>query len=781
MVSIVELNKISDEKVGGKARGLNLLIKSGLAVPRGFVITDTGSDKFPRDLRKYHESLKAESVAVRSSAMKEDGAELSAAGQYETFLGIDSHDNLVKAIDDCIGSAKNKRVSAYNKTLGQDNNEENVAVIIQEMVDAVTAGVLFTADPVSLSRGHLVIEAARGLGVNVVDGKTGTVQYKVDRNTGEIKGNGSPENILNHNQIHELYKGALKVEKLYDMPVDIEWAVDGQGKVWWLQARPITTLDKYSLDTVVTNDGWIESTGNVGEVFPGSITPLTYSTAGLSLNIGMFTMFSRCGVFKKSDKNVRFIHYFDNHLFFHINSMWIISNHVLGSTYDQIEYSICGKSIEDRGDTGRRGAFLKRLVNFFKYMRIIFNDKKYMGELQKLSETFNIETENLTTGELYSTLMENQDVLDHAYFLHYCMSAHSAVMNIILKRSNRNAGDEVISTLLADISDIESAQIPIELDKLADMIIEDGGADKFLDLPDTRRIDWLNSKNSEKSGGLWRDFIKNHGHRCIRELEMMEIEWESDPRYIINTLTGYVELKKKKNSQLRKRGRGFPGETKDSKLVKMAKDGVRKREKSKSMLVRVQNQFKKAYRELGRCMVNDGILEGEEQIYFFTKEEIGEVINNPGPENIKKADFRKKKYNENMELHFPMVCRGRPLPVSSIEVDENVKVLKGMPVSRGVVEGTVRIVRNREDAEKLVQGDIMVSTFTDIGWSPYYSRLGGLITELGSPLSHGAVVAREYGIPLVSGVTDAIRILGNGSSVRVNGTAGIIEILKDAK
>jgi pyruvate,water dikinase len=144
------------------------------------------------------------------------------------------------------------------------------------------------------------------------------------------------------------------------------------------------------------------------------------------------------------------------------------------------------------------------------------------------------------------------------------------------------------------------------------------------------------------------------------------------------------------------------------------------------------------------------------------------------------AKRRRKRLPERMTLRFPDVSRGRPRPEEP-PVPEGADVLEGVAVSRGIAEGPVRVVLDRRDAEQLVHGEIMVALFTDIGWSPYYSRISGLVTEIGGALSHGAVVAREYGLPLVSGITGITRALKTGMRIRVDGGRGTVTIMDAEK
>jgi pyruvate,water dikinase len=208
-----------------------------------------------------------------------------------------------------------------------------------------------------------------------------------------------------------------------------------------------------------------------------------------------------------------------------------------------------------------------------------------------------------------------------------------------------------------------------------------------------------------------------------------------------------------------------------------ARAAVARREQTKALAISVQHHFKLAYRRLAEILVRDGLLKDTDQIFFLTHEELGRFIF--GEEKKKWlyiAEERRKLYSGMMQLSFPDISFGVPVPEEEkIKADDS--VLAGIPVSRGLAEGKVRLVRSMDEARKLKEGDIMVSRYTDIGWTPFYSIINGLVTEIGSPLSHGAVVAREYNLPAVVSVKGAMNQLRDGQHIRLDAFTGKVEIL----
>jgi len=777
------LKEIPHGQGGGKAQGLKFLMDLGLAVPKSLVLhQELGSMDDAESILAEFEDVK---LAVRSSSVNEDQVGFSAAGQYETKLNIENPEELIKAVEICRNSGNSERVKTYqkNKSSQSDNIPISIPLVIQEMISPKWAGVLFTMNPVTGSRGHYVIEATDGPGEKVVDGTALTSSYKIDRNGFGIECSG--KSILSEKILKELETGAELAERKAGYPLDLEWAVDEKGKLWWLQSRPVTTLDREQLNSIIRNDRWVITTGNIGEVFPGSTTPLTYSTAGIALDVGMQEMYKQVGVPLDGGETDFFIHYYDNHLFFMMNNIWIMPRYVMGASEDQMDLSICGTIVENRGRLLRKTNIFRRSFNLFRYMNVLLNPDIRLKEMAEIVSEFQIPLLSEAKGsiELYNRLTGEQELLNHVYYLHYCISGHSALMNILLEKSVKDKN--LILQYMTDIPDIESALIPKALNTMAEAILTLCDVDSFTKMNSDEQLQWIMSK--KKIADLWTGFMDDHGHRSIKELEMRETEWRVSPELILTNLSGIVRSCSKGNIQ--SENRVIPNEKDFPKAARNARNGVRKRERSKSLLVKFQNKYKAGWRQLAVNLVNMGLLPHRDMIYFLTCNEIGSLLsaynkNEKITEYQSLAEKRKKQFEENDLIHFPRISYGRPLPVIHEDSDLTSTYgssLKGIPVSKGVYTGIVRIVRTRSDADELQRGEIMVSTFTDIGWSPYYSITGGLITELGSPLSHGAVVAREYGVPLVSCVQNATKILKTGDIVRVNGTSGTVEIISEDK
>ena len=342
------LSLISPEVGGGKASGLARLARLGLSVPDALVIIGADAGTIPEGITEAWEALGGGAAAVRSSGSDEDGEGASAAGQFDTFLNVPP-DALEDAVLKCIESAASERVNTYEHAIS-GVKDSSMSVVIQKMVRPSRAGVIFTADPLSGNRDVMVVESVAGLGEELVSGRAEAAGYVlihpsaaghnpdglIRECSGDLANAGLSEVIL-----EELRSGAVLAAEDWGMPLDLEWAVDSDsGELKWLQARPITALAD-SLDSIVGADELI-TRSNIGEMMPGAVTPLTFSTFGRSLSTGLAQYFRSFGALKRREPEPVFINCFDGQLFMNLSSMYIMTRRVLGATAEGTELGILG-------------------------------------------------------------------------------------------------------------------------------------------------------------------------------------------------------------------------------------------------------------------------------------------------------------------------------------------------------------------------------------------------------------------------------------------------------
>lgn len=773
--------------VGGKARGLDFLKKNNFTVPDGFIIADIDSD-WEKDfykIKRQFEALDAERVSVRSSASNEDGQNFSNAGQYKTRLDVTA-DGLFDAVTECLASLHDERAIAYSVNfLGGGTAKMNL--VVQTMADAKYAGVMFTSDP--SDKDNVLIEAVAGAGENLVSGVQSSHSYSVSKKNFTNVSDG----MLTGEQLETLYREGLQIAKRFGNEADLEWVIGENGKLYWLQVRPITTLadiedDEFDCKNPLENH--LLTTRNIGEMMPGAVTPLSISTSVLAIDYGIRNMLYKIGSIKRIDAKPDFYtaFAFKHHLFIDMTALHGMSKQVALVSPPAMNLSIMGEYIEDYPEiAGKNAFFLVKLINACKFGKYIFSSKKAKKNLKKLSDNLTID-DKATAKELYEEISSKLPAINEALCYHYVCSSFSGAMNsglyMTLAKNFKDVSEyqSFISAALSDIDGIESADILSSLKKIAEASIKKDP--EAVNFTETELLDFVRNKNNETVNALYSEFLEKHGHRSIKEAEMRSKAWKNDQLSLMSNLKTVmyslnVKTEKKPPFDLDKFINEYDGKGKGALkfLLPRARQAVVDREFSKSNIIKIIDKFKDKYISLSKKLVDDGLLADEDCIYFLTHEEIKMLIN--GDISFKrKALLRRSGFAEYEELSFDDICVGKPAPIESA-FGKGENELKGIPVSRGKVSGVARVVRCAADAEKLKSGEIMVAAFTDIGWSPYYSLVGALITEVGSALSHGAVVAREYCLPTVVNVKNATKIIKDGDRLLVNATAGTVSIISN--
>lgn len=786
-MNIYRLDNIDEEvlqTVGGKARGLYLLGKCGLKVPGGFVVSGAENDLDIQLAADYYEDNGFGTVAVRSSASAEDGTDYSSAGQYETYLNVSGKSSVKKAIQDCLDSLKSERAESYS---GFFNGAKSVqmCVVVQEMIDSDVSGVCFTQSP---NNQGLLIEAVPGLGEGLVGGTLRASSYIVSKDR-EAEG----DHLLSGGMLERIASDALSAKAFFGYELDMEWAVKG-GVLYWLQARPLTvteTADAFELDADIAPDS-ILTTCNVGEMLPGAVTPLSLSISVASIDYGMRKMIVKCGAAKRFSDIPKgsCVTNCGNHLFINMSALYAIGDSVIGATREGCEISLCGRSLDDIPKPPiPHKTKLTKMNNARKYFSILMGVKSACRKISALSESLDILQTNDAALQVQE-ITKKLKAIDEAFWLHYITSAFSGSMSsaiyLILIESGYSMDDAKakIAGMLEDIDGIESVDILRSLRNIAKAVNEENPEAAGYSAEELAEYLKSCGKKTKEALDL---FLQRHGHRAIREAEMRSKSWHMDEYSLCNYLKSVIMSGGEEQAKSRADEVNIDGLTGSQNgilkslmryIVKQARKGVVVREFTKSMSIKVLDKFKVAYRHLAELMEENGTLPDADLIFFLTHEEIIRLVNG---ENglVKKALARRRILEEQKQFRFDEISVGRPVP-RKIDLKDIAggNVLSGSSISRGKATGKARVVKNVEEANKLEKGEIMVAAFTDIGWSPYYCMLGALVTEVGSALSHGAVVAREYSLPLVANIPYATEIIKTGDTISVDGDSGLVAIIK---
>lgn len=780
-MKIYALGELPEElhsRVGGKAAGLDLLIRHHFTVPKGFVITEI--DSIDEDaLYQAFDALKVEKVSVRSSASNEDQSGASNAGQYETCLFVD-REHLMESVRKCLDSLDSRRVKDYAEHFELSKGTMNV--VVQEMIDSDKAGVLFTASPNKGS--DILIEAVKGQGENLVSGQVSAHQYEISRKCYRP----CTDDLLDESEIKRLYETGKQIRATFGEDKDVEWAIK-DGKLYWLQMRPITTeiVDIEEFDREDDLSGHLFTKRNVGEMMPGAVTPLTLTTSAKAIDYGMRYMLARAGVYQSphDETPLRLISSISGHLFFDMNLLYNMHARVGIANPQSMNLSIMGEYHDFSPITAEMANPLVRTVNSVKFLKFVFSGHRAMKKFDALLTRVHF-AETDSYQELYRGIDANIALLDESLIYHYASSAYSgsatSTLYMMLDKyfPDKKEYQSFLSHLLTNIPNIESADILSRLQDLAMMIKQQ--EPKAADFRAEELLAYI--KKSAEINAKYQDFLAHHGHRCIKEAEMRNKPWRENEVPLMNYLLSIV--KSPKNLEEGDEKLDYRKEfafirnpllkAASISYAKKARQAVVDREYTKSRLIVMIDMFKTQYARLANLLVANHLLSDTDLIYFLTHEEIGRLI--AGDEKLLPLAIRRRKaYAIQEELSFDDIYIGKPI-ADVFDVEQKDDVMKGVPVSNGECEGVVHVVCSVDDANTLQKGEIMVARFTDIGWSPYYSIINGLITEIGSSLSHGAVVAREYGLPAIVNVKGATKLLKNGDRIKMNASKGTIVIEK---
>lgn len=797
MARILTLDQIEGEPVGGKASGLARLRDMGLRVPEAVVLVgatlETPEDELDELVQKLVERFGADRVAVRSSALGEDGVESSFAGQYETVLDVAGAAEIRDAIRVCLESVENARASAYRDARDAQAEESSVpmSIVVQRMVDARVSGVCFTACPVTNRRNRLVIDAIEGLGEALVSGEASPdhEEWLREERVWEETQLAGEAPFLRREERTQIAEEAIVAEGRVGEPIDLEWAIDRQGTLQWLQARPITTLayDPQTLDTMLEEVGDVYTRCNVGEMMPGAVSPLTYSTCAKGIDVGWQRIKDDIRLPRESAPPRPYLGMSHGHLFINMSEGARVSSSVSGTSGDQQSLAICGRLVPEVVAPPPPPLYV-RLPRLLRQAWAILRPAPRIRRMEELLASGSVPHES-TGLESWRAVDARMPDLFEAYQLHLVVSSGAGALTPILLgqlAGDAEPSDEhhaIVASVLSGAKNVESADIAEGAERILHGLL--AAADRsasFVDRGAAEARTWLESEDAGEVGVLYRAYMSKHGHRSLRELDIRQPEWAHDPTPLIRSLQ--TQLRGRLSSTDAERSAAVvntsppEGAARFDRIQKFAHIAVRNRERCKSLLVGLTTIFKRAYRALGDQLVAEGRLADSDSIYFLFHEEIETLAAAPPGHALRdEALARREALAYQETLRFPEVMVGRPQPERPSFEGADEQLVIGKPVSRGRVEGIVRVVMTLEEAESLEPGEILVAPITDVGWTPYFGVISGLVTDVGSAVSHGAVVAREYGLPAVLNTRNGTSILRTGERVVIDGDRGTIERL----
>ncbi len=719
-------------------------------------------------------------LAVRSSAAGEDLGNQSFAGQYETVLDVPLQlEDVEQAIRRVWASLFAHRVSSYVRENTRPLPAQAMGVILQKMVPARFAGVAFSQNPLQPENEELILEYVSGSGRQLVDGLVTPQRLifsreKIIAGTADFRQAGKELP-----KIAAFVQTVLRLEKQVGQPVDVEWVFDGQT-YYFLQFRPITALQR----------GIIWSDENVGEVIPDVVTPFSWSILQPMTNGAYRYFLRRLGL--SMPKEPLFTLY-EGKVYFNQNAFRKVLNAFYLSTYlspeKKFRITTLPALLKPAYLYLRLGFFLLRLpYKIWPWNRavpdhVIFNGaltspRDFVKEIRRLLRWAN----KIMNYHISVTI-----------FAEIYYQALDKLCKVWCSDLNIKA-----SGLLQGIGDVESTQPARALWEIGQWIRQnDRYREKFSQLTVDELQVWLDNLPRRDPLRKALDlFFEHYGHGALHEFELIYPRWQEDPGYILQSLRNYARYRRN-GFDLQERLRSLEKERiaitqktleylkKQSRwkyklfrhLLKKAQYFSLERELLKQQIVRLFFGLKRHLVAVSRHFFDD-----DQSVFYLTWPEVQRLVKGQlsGKELTLKIQQRRLLRNKQMEMVHP--ARIKQVGTRWIPLEEAGTAgehLRGIPCSPGIVEGRVRVVLNIDQGAQFEKGEILVTRATNPGWTPMMVLAGGIITEIGGALSHGAIIAREFGIPMIAAVSGITELLKSGQWVRMNGQTGTIERLEE--
>jgi pyruvate,water dikinase len=697
-------------------------------------------------------------------------------------------------------------------------------VVVQQMVDARAAGVVFTADPATGRRDLMVIDAVAGLGEALVDGSRSPEHIVLD-SRGEVVVHeiDDDEVVLSPEEIAAIRAGASGAAQHWGRPMDLEWAIDRAGRLWWLQARPVTTLpgDLGEMDSPPAGKDHVYTRCNIGEMMPGAFCPLTASVSGFAIDYAMQMIQVVARAQPAYERPWLQVGYFSGHMFLDLTEGTALSSGMVGNSLEQFSTSICGRVVEELVPSPP-APVLRRVANTVRLSTYALSAGPAIRRLEGRIAAWRVpggeDPPTASPRQVLAHLEAGVELYCHVTLTHVRSSSRAAVAanvleSVLIRRAvaagrSEDDGRADAARLLAGAAEVESALMLGELDTVVRSLAADpAGAGQFLAADPADAVTSLLASGTPGGAALQR-FLARHGHRGYRELCMRDPSWADDPGglgammqvMVRSALDPAAPAAAVSAAGLAPEPTAGPGSRGVRLLARLARGGARGREETKSKMALMAHSLKRGYRHLGEVLAAAGHLPDADLVFFFDRAELARIVEAAETagaggaagtgevsgrgeaawtgelgELIGRAVTRREALAFQESLEFPDVSVGRPTPlVSRPRLGATGHEIVGRPAGRGSVEGVVRVARSIVDAREVRRGEILVAPVTDVGWTPYFTVIGALVTDIGSSVSHGAVVAREYGLPCVVNTLVGTQMLRTGDRVRVDGDRGVV-------
>lgn len=811
---------------GGKALNLGILNHFGFQVPSGFVIPTqvfeeimlSGLKKMPTatpqevlqniefppnfvdSLQNALQTLPTQQWAVRSSSTDEDSETHSFAGLQQSVIGIST-------LNDCLNAIRTVWMSFYarERLLYPTQNDlrapvPSMAVIIQTYIDSETAGVIFTKHPLEGSQ-FVLINVSHGQGSNVVDGHASeSLCISKSDVKSECEFDAHAE-CISASQINHLINTAILIETRFKHPQDIEFAF-ANDKLFILQTRDIANNHK-------NDQGTLYSNVNVGEALSGVATPMTWSLGMLIAQKGFECVFASFGL--QVPENFEFVTTFNGHIYLNISQFLTVASQIPlidQSIFCKVAGIHAPNEFPFSFEQMSRVHFIKNLPHSFKELLQI---QKQISKLPQKAAQFEKNRDKLLQCDLSHASHEKtrqtfQQLNDLFFSCAFDMLtaggsflASYVLCSAFIGYFDKTETSELEQYMFSGLLDVQCAAPGLALLDIASAVHNYPKlVEAFIDEPKFDDLEAFEKKIQPIEGyqifhTQLEHFIALYGARANQEAEIANPRWREDPRFLYRVIKAHLKSGIRNDAQnitetvvndREKHTNEFRSMLSHTmrplfrSLLGMAQKNARLRETWRSYVVDVLGIFRKYFLEVAEQWVENGILGHRDDIFFLTYEEFLNGLEHPDSLSKIRLDvaFRKARHDAYLSASgMPDTFVTHPNQCNDTDERADSHILYGIPASPGCVKAPVRVVHSLEEAADLEYGEILVTTTTDVGWTPLFLVASAILTERGGPLSHAFVVAREYGIPAVVSIPGLLNSLKTGDVVCVSGLDGTVK------
>ncbi|HSV42384.1 MAG TPA: PEP/pyruvate-binding domain-containing protein [Methanomassiliicoccales archaeon] len=757
--------KVDRESVGSKAYGLARLISKGFPVPRTWAVKIEAHDSFLNDPKGTVERLRDElsramscgrSYAVRSSANVEDLESRSYAGQFETILNVNGIECLTDAVKGVWRSSVETNVLSYSERTGGADENVRMAVLIQEMVPQVISGVAFSINPVTGVQ-RPVVEAVKGSGELLVQKGLDTARWEDGLLTGATDG-------IDEALMASVAAGAQSIRSKLGTDIDLEWVYDGES-IWWVQVRPVHQL-------VIKP---MYSNRLAKEMLPGQIKPLVWSVNIPLVNGAWVRLFHELTGVRGIDP-LRLARPFRYRAYFNMGEVGKIFQH-MGLPRESLEIMMSGQGGFKMRMSPRTFAVLPNTLRFIvTKLNIRHEINRFMIKAEPHYDS--LIAEDIASLDEFA-LLGKADAL-------YVFDQKAAYYNILgilfaqmygrlARRALEKKGIplESVNWLKPKEKYLNTyphegiMEIRRELDSMAPEVRTRVEGSKYAEIG--------SFPGSARLSSMMRDYLARYGHYSDSGNDFSKVPWREDPEvvWMLVLNIGITD------------GHGHPvnhvGGSDHPQITGTYLKWVGRRymlfsdlrERMSSTYTKGYGIFRRYYLELGRRLFSKGMIESPEDIFYLYLDEVRGAVGSNGGMDLRGAIVKRKEEMAMFsDVTLPEVIFGEVAPPFERTVTT---AFSGIPSSGGYYKGRVKVVKGISDFRTVEKGDVIIIPFSDVSWSPVFAKAGAVISESGGMLSHSSIVAREYGIPAIVSVKDAMTIK-EGSTVIVDGYTGKVSV-----